>query len=876
MKNTVSTRIRLGLRWFAIALLGLVFSIGIHSFNSVPVGAQDSALALMQTGKEYYEAGRFAEAANSLQTAARSLATKGDTQRQAQALSLSSLAYQKLGDWQAAKAAIATSLFLLDSSTSPSSSAQALNAQAHLQQATGDTEAALQTWQQAEALYAKADDQMGIIGSQINQAQALRSLGFFRRAEKMLAQLEQTILQLPNSALKTSGLHTLGSIRRQSGDLYQSQQLLTQGLNTAKSLSSPQEESKLWLSLGNTERTLATQMEQQGDNTEATRHLNLAIAAYKQGAAIATTPLTKVQAQLNYLSILVETNQPTAANSLTTQVISELAQLPPGRASIFAYINFAQTLMRLKYKADPIAQLLATAVQRSIALNDLRSRSYALGTLGALYEQTGQRLDAQRVTEQALQIAQTLNALELAYQWQWQLGRLLQTQSGQGSTAAIAYYRAAVQTINSLRSDLVTLNPDVQFSFRESVEPVYRQYVNLLLQAKQPGNDALIAARSTIEALQLAEIDNFFRDACARAATINIDDLDPTAAIVYPILLPDRLELIVKLPRSSTLQHYRTLITATQVDQTVGQLQNLLRRRSASPRQIKQTAQTLYSWLIQPWEIELHRASQPVKTLVFVLDGSLRNLPPSVLFDGSQYLVERYAIAVTPGLQLLDPKPIPRKQLQVLLAGATDAPSFSKNGFAPIENVETELKRIQSLVPGQTLKNQAFVRENLQQRIQTAPFNVVHVATHGQFSSNPEQTFILDWHDRIPVKELDALLRIGSQRDVTSIELLILSACETAAGDDRAALGLAGIAIRAGARSTLASLFQVNDSSTAELMIRFYQQLQDPQLTKAEALRRAQLSFLQPPSSSSEGALGMDERARPYFWAPFILVGNWL
>lgn len=876
MRGTVSTRIRLGWRWLAIVLLSFVVSIGIHSFNFTSVGAQDAALTLMQTGKQHYEAGRFAEAANSLQAAARSLAISGDTGRQAQALSLSSLAYQKLGDWQAAKTAIATSLSLLDSSTpsSHSSLAQVLNAQAHLQQATGNTETALQSWQQAEAFYAKANDQTGMVGSQINQAQALRSLGFFRRAEKMLAQLEQTILQLPNSALKTAGLHTLGAIRRQTGDLRQSQHLLTQGLNTAKSISSPQEESKLWLSLGNTERALATQLEQQGDQTEATRHLNLAIAAYKQLGETATIPLLKVQAHLNYLSILVETNQLTGANSLATQTISELAQLSPDRASVFASINLAQTLMKLKYKADPIAQLLATAIQQSTALNDSRSRSYALGTLGTLYEQTGQLLEARHVTEQALQLAQTMNAPELVYQWQWQLGRLLQTQAGQNN-AAIAYYKAAIQTINSLRSDLATLNPDVQFSFRESVEPVYRQYVDLLLQVKQPASDALIAARNAIEALQLAEIDNFFRDACARAAAVNIDDLDPTAAIVYPILLPDRLELIVKLPRSSTLRHYRAPITEAQVNQTVGQLRNLLRRRSASPRQIKQTAQTLYSWLIQPWETELQQASQSVKTLVFVLDGSLRNLPPSVLFDGNQYLVERYAIAVTPGLQLLDPKPIPREQLQVLLAGASDAPSFDKNGFAPIENVEVELEQIQSLVTGQTLKNQAFVRENLQQQIQTAPFNVVHVATHGQFSSNPEQTFILDWRDRIPVKELDALLRTGSQRDATPIELLILSACETAAGDDRAALGLAGIAIRAGARSTLASLFQVNDSSTAELMIRFYQQLQNPQLTKAEALRQAQLSFLQS-SSSSEGASVADELARPYFWSPFILVGNWL
>ena len=148
------------------------------------------------------------------------------------------------------------------------------------------------------------------------------------------------------------------------------------------------------------------------------------------------------------------------------------------------------------------------------------------------------------------------------------------------------------------------------------------------------------------------------------------------------------------------------------------------------------------------------------------------------------------------------------------------------------------------------------------------PFNVVHIATHGTFSSNPEQTYLLDWKKRIRVKDLDNLLRVREEQIATPIELLVLSACETAAGDKRAALGLAGIAIRAGTRSTLATLWQVNDASTAEFMVQFYQQLKNPQITKAEALRQAQLAFL-------NKYVGTDYN-RPYHWASFILVGNWL
>jgi CHAT domain-containing protein len=142
---------------------------------------------------------------------------------------------------------------------------------------------------------------------------------------------------------------------------------------------------------------------------------------------------------------------------------------------------------------------------------------------------------------------------------------------------------------------------------------------------------------------------------------------------------------------------------------------------------------------------------------------------------------------------------------------------------------------------------------------------VVHLATHGQFSSKAEDTFILTWDDRINIKQLNNVLKTRDLTESSIIELLVLSACQTAVGDKRAALGLAGMAVRAGARSTLASLWSVNDAATASFMIKFYQNLADNKVTKAEAVRRAQLSLLQNPDYS-----------HPYFWAPFILVGNWL
>ena len=170
----------------------------------------------------------------------------------------------------------------------------------------------------------------------------------------------------------------------------------------------------------------------------------------------------------------------------------------------------------------------------------------------------------------------------------------------------------------------------------------------------------------------------------------------------------------------------------------------------------------------------------------------------------------------------------------------------------------------------EALIDQVFLNNNIQNGLAQTPFNVVHFATHGKFSSDPEQTFILDWQQRISAQDMDILLRVNEpERAVKNpIELLVLSACETASGDSRAALGLAGIAIRAGTRSTLATLWQVNDASTTEFMVRFYKELTNPKVTKADALRNAQLSFLKDNPRTRHN--------RPNRWAPFTLVGNWL
>lgn len=737
--------------------------------------------------------------------------------------------------------------------------AQSLNHQGLHQLANGQVEAALETWQAAEIAYKQAGDTLGVFGSQINQAQAMQGLGLYRRSLDTLTAVKEALQNEPNSLLKAVTLRSLGKTLQRIGDIEQSRQVLESSLEITRQLGEPQQISDSLIALGNLARL---QQDPKGAYDYYQEAIEIAQCPNHQPCA---SQITSIQAQINQLSLFVEHQEWEFARELVPGIESELAQIAPSRQEIYARINFADSLIQLNSNNseswNAAAQQLATAINHAQNIGDRRAESYGLGKLGHLYEETQQVSEATKVTEKALLIAQSINAADIAYRWQWQLGRLLKTK-GQKSEA-IAIYTQAVDTLQSLRSDLVAVNSDVQFSFRETVEPVYRELVSELL-ANSPTQADLTKALNVLEFLQLAELDNFFQDACLDTQPVQIDRIDPTAAVVYPIILPNRLEVILSLP-GQPLIHYSSPISQGEVDSNLAEL-----RKSLSPVVSKKTrlelSTKIYDWLIRP--IEENLADSGVKTLVFVPDGAFRNVPMSTLYDGQQYLIEKYAIALTPGLQLLEPRSLKDVNLQALTAGLTE----SRQGFSPLPAVEFELTQIQSQVPGEVLLNQNFTRRKIQAQLEGANFPVVHLATHGQFSSKAEETFILTWDGTINVKELNEFLASsqnsgkGGQSNRTPIELLVFSACETAAGDNRAALGLAGMAVRSGARSTLATLWAVKDEATALFMVEFYRILsRQPGITKAEALRQTQITFLE-----------NRQYQHPFYWAPFVLVGNWL
>ncbi|MEH1940493.1 MAG: CHAT domain-containing protein [Nostoc sp.] len=814
---------------------------------------------LLEQGEALYQAGRFTEAVIILQQAVRTSQREGNNLAQAAALTNLSLVYQQLGSWKEAYSTIDSSLNLLGwdeinqklNVNNPKSElleilAPTLNIQGELQLSQGQTDASVKTSQEAEQIWKKLGDNAGITRSQINQAQALRVAGFYRRSLDILNEVSQQLISQPDSLVKVTALRSLGNVLQQLGELESSQKNLQQSLEIAQRLQLPLEISLTEFSLGNTARSLS--------------NIKSAIAHYENAAKIAPNPLAKVQALINQLSLLVENERITEAKSLISIIQAQFANLPTNQAGIYARINFAQTLATIGNKKD-IAEILATSVNQAKIIGDERAQSYALGSLGEVYEQNQQLQEAKDLTQQALFMAQKIDASDIAYRFEWQLGRLLKAQGN--IPAAISAYDAAVTTLQSLRSDLVGVNREVQFNFRDRIEPLYRQSVELILQEKGQRKPDLDKARQRMEALQLAELDNFFREACLSNQFVVLDKVvdsdNPNTAIFYPIILDNYLELIIKLPKQPLI-HKTSRVNRQQVEQVITKIRETIVEPDANQK-FKAVSQQLYNWLIKPVETDLKNSK--VNTLVFIPDGLLRNIPMSALYDGREYLVQKYSVVISPGLQLFTPKPLGQKKLNALAGGLSQPPKNEK--FAALPNVKVELELIQeSGVSTTTLLDKNFTSTTLAKTINAQPFKVVHLATHGQFSSKAKDTFILAADGRINVSELDSLLKSREQNLTEPVELLVLSACETAAGDNRAALGLAGVALRAGARSTLASLWQIGDNSTALFIEEFYRQLVSGKTT-AEALRFAQLKLLEAP-----------EYNRPMYWAPYVIVGNWL
>ncbi|MEL7356654.1 MAG: CHAT domain-containing protein [Cyanobacteria bacterium J06560_6] len=932
----------------------------------------------LSAGVLAHNSGQFSAAIAHWQAALSSI-TKSHENALLRAYLLNNLAvtYERLGQFDMAQARLDESLAILQdwptqTLTYWDVSARVLNTQGQMLWHQGHTQPALEAWQQAEMHYREAaadpgtDDansietrywqdapieqahSTGLVSSQINQALARQELGFNADALRQLTQLSQSIDSFPAS-LQLVTARAIGRALRQVGDFSAAKDVLLKGLEaagTSPHLAAPSllnSVQRTTLELGHTLRHNSHRARAIGKIAQADTYAAEALAYYESVIAGAEdhisnhasdridedtsqSNLLQVQAQLNYLSYLIEIGQLDNARGFWPQI--SLTDLPKGRTSAELYISYAHSLICLQAPVsvactrqewqtnvneqlneqpndqtnatlfaagsvagsaaesvanlwNPIGDWLVAAVEQARALSDPLLESYALGELGHAYELSGRWDEAILLTEQALLLVESQQLPEVAYRWEWQLGRIYSrrdrdtTASSVMRSPAMLAYQQAIASLETVRKSLRSIDPQVQFSFRDNVEPLYREYVALLLAQyasapsgiadalPQPAEQTLLtSAVKTLDALQLTELENFLGCNLTRLVNLSESRIDPQAAKIYPIILPDQLAIIVDIPEQPLFFH-SVLVSQSTVESTLADLRESLTLPGETPAVLVSASQ-LYDWLIAPLEPVL-ASNKQIETLVFVPDGPLRNIPMGVLYDGEQYLVEKsYAIATAPQLDLFAPHETSRS-LKILRGGIGLSQTVRGQNFPAIELIQAELEQIPSaLTVAPPLIDEAFTISNIEQQLASQQYSAIHWKTHGVFSSDPEETFLVAYQETITANELSEFVRSASAQRAEPIELLVLSACETAKGDRRAVLGLAGMAVRSGTRSVLSTLWRADDRANTALMDEFYQGLNEG-LTKALALQRAQQILL-----AQKGY------PAPYYWASYVLVGNWL
>jgi len=821
-------------------------------------------------------------------------------------------------------------LFTLSLSTVAYSSPIKLGQQAFQQ---GHFEQAVQHWETALAKISKPPQYIDI---SVYLAVAYQSLGLSQEALKVLQSARTRAQQINDPVRYANVLSHLGDIYIAKGDLQKAQTYLEQAVDFANKIPHPlllanilNKQGNLLMAEGKyTEAKDEYQksFDKQADDKTLTAkvQLNLIRAMVKKGDYDQAE--SNIHTALKHIKKLPDSHDKAFAlidfaqllQTLQTQAeepeqvetqpkpcpgdrgipseqpistpIEQAVSTPSEQAvSVPKKTKAQQANIRLQsYNALIQAQQIAQSLQ------DDRAISYTKGYLAQLYADEKRYKEAIQLTQQAIFYAQHKRAspqtvpsvydesrcglkkdkdpsllvghYPLLYRWEWQLGRLLKTQ-GQ-TTSALAAYRRAVCYLQIIRQEWQHGYRRVQ-SFREAGGPLYFELADLLLQlatqtsANKP--NLLKEAKDNLELFKVVELQDYFQDDCVIELQTKVADieqaLEPGTAVFYPIILPDRIELLLNMRESIqqfTVPHISNALLKQEVEQFRKKMEC-----SENINSLKQHAQQLYKWFIKP--IAKTLTAHHIDTLIIVPDAILRTIPFAALHDGEQYLIQRYAIAVTLGSKLTDPtRPIQRDNIQVLLNGLSKkVPDEPK--FPALLHVTQELKDTQAVLGGKILQDEDFIIPNVENQLKSTAYSIVHFATHGNFDSNPDKTFLLTYKGRLKMNHLGELISISEFRD-QPLELLTLSACQTAKGDDKAALGLAGIAVKTGARSALATLWSVNDKATAQLVTAFYQNLKkNPALSKAQALQKAQQQLLQDPIKS-----------HPYFWAPLLLIGNWL
>lgn len=655
--------------------------------------------------------------------------------------------------------------------------------------------------------------------------------------------------------------------------------------------------------------TLALALKQ---NDEARRY-------YQEALTFAGNDLdTQLSVELNLTRLAPADERLAKLSTLSRQLT--LASKQPNLTRY--HLNLGHQALLLGRPGSELAyRHLDLARKQAVLTNDNRLQVDALDDLAQLYEDHGRAFEAQQLTREAIAVArshETDNFADRLINLEWRQGRLQKAQGHQ--TAALAAYQRAVEHIEATRQDIPIENEDGLSTFSQTLEPIFLGYIDLLLQqadslAEPARSNSLRRAIDSVEMIRQTELQDFLGDRCA-VETVQggiIGHVPAGVGILYPVILQNRLELLLDTPAG--IIRRTSPVKSSTLRNSALTLAEALRFGTGD---YLAPAQHLYAWLLAPFDEVI--AEQQLQNLVVVSADALRLIPMAALHDGQRYAVEKYALSVVTGMSLTNssaplsrtmdslvagvavPGPVVEKLAHSLVATILEPGTLrSRSGLAmnvptramhaspstaaemanrnhesqqreledlraslALPGVKIEIDALNTILKGKTQFDAGFTVGQFQHAMRTDDYRIVHIASHGVFGDSAESSFIMAYDDVLSLNSLQSLLRSEKFQD-RPIELLGLSACQTAEGNDRAPLGISGAAIKARAKSVLGTLWPIADDAAQAVMTKFYSEIAHHGQTKTEALRQAQLELLRQPKFS-----------HPFYWAPFVLIGNWL
>ena len=684
------------------------------------------------------------------------------------------------------------------------------------------------------------------------RAEAYQALGHRQRA---LADLEEAapLVAGADDRLSAAVLGALGQAYFLVGKAEQAEPLLADALVRAQR--------------ANATPIAAAVLNDQGILLAATGRPAEASSAYRASASMARASedsLLAAKATLNAARLQMRRGE--ASVPLVSEGLKDLQRVPDSGDKALQLSTAGELLRQAAHKGDAgaaeaAAKSLKEATEVAARSGETRGAANAWGHLAELAADQGKTAEALALNDRALFEAQRSGAPETVFQWQWQRARLLERLGKEDD--ALTAYRLTLDTLDTVKSDLAADLWANRESFGDRVSPAYLGLANLLMRRAASSADRdearklLREVQAIVERFRTVELEDYFRDDCVArylSRSRPVEQVAPRTAVIYPVPLADRLELLITI--GAEIHQVTVPAGMEALGREALALRHQLERRTTY--QYLPHARKLYDWIIRPLEPLLAHAG--VETLVLIPDRPLRGIPLGVLHDGRDFLVARYAIAIAPSLTLVEPRPLAQAGTRILSGGLTQA----VQGYPALPYVDMELQYLKESGASTLLRDQSFTTRNLERELTDKSYSIVHVASHAQFDADSRRSFLLTYDGKLTIDQLETHMKLNRFRD-EPVELLSLSACQTAAGDERAALGLAGVAVKAGARSALATLWHINDQASSLIVSEFYRQLAQAGTSKAQALQRAQLAMLS------------DFRYRhPGYWSPFLLIGNWL